>query len=411
IRFIGVKGYNGDLALDDIFIQQDTCDEPTTTVPPPTEFQGQPCDFEAADICGFKLESPDGIAWKRTQGKSIKGNVEGPKTDKSYGTSEGHYMIVRPTTGARTVGDNKAYVVMPNVPSTGVYRSCVRFWYQMYGDNVISLNLYMRTQGGSLPPFSLWSHGTKHGDNTWRVGQRTIDAPYTHEKKADIEDCKKNFRIWNYGLVTVELQKDSNLCTEMKYFCMDRKKDPCLSREQICNGKKECSDGSDESLCDRCPPNFCLNGGECSVVNHVPVCKCKDKFAQNRCKTKRVVPEKQEKPEIPPKGAGVEWIIGVVIGTVLLIAIMLVIWYKRNTNAERARLPHAVDNPVYGLNLDTLTFGELNSHMPVRTEDVSTLIVSNQFFVSIISNTTKYVLHPRYSLILILKFVELRLTP
>ncbi|CAL1289274.1 unnamed protein product [Larinioides sclopetarius] len=198
-------------------------------------------------------------------------------------------------------------------------------------------------------------------DKTWRCHDGSACVPLLMLCDG-VEDCSD-------GSDEKEKCKDSNLCTEMKYFCMDRKKDPCLPREKICNGKKECSDGSDESLCDRCPPNFCLNGGECSIINHVPVCKCKDSFAQNRCKAKIVVPEKQEKPKIPTKGAGVEWIIGVVIGTILLIAIMFVIWYKRNTNAERARLPHAVDNPVYGLNLDTLTFGELNSHMPVRTED------------------------------------------
>ncbi|GFU09589.1 MAM and LDL-receptor class A domain-containing protein 2 [Trichonephila clavipes] len=161
----------GDIAVDDLAFNEGRC---------PIE-KGQPCDFEAADLCGFKLNSPDGVAWKRVQAKSIKGNMTGPRTDKSYGTAEGHYMMITPTTGARIAGDNRAYIIMPNVPSTGAYRSCVRFWYQMGGQNIISLNVYMRPLDAELPQFPLWSHGSKHGDTTWRVGQRTIEAPYTHE--------------------------------------------------------------------------------------------------------------------------------------------------------------------------------------------------------------------------------------
>ncbi|XP_055943864.1 MAM and LDL-receptor class A domain-containing protein 2-like isoform X2 [Argiope bruennichi] len=212
------------------------------------------------------------------------------------------------------------------------------------------------TTVGTTPPTTVGTCPAK----TWRCDDGSACVPQLMLCDG-VEDC-------NDGSDEKYKCTNANLCTEMKYFCMDRKTDPCLPRESICNGKKECSDGSDESLCDKCPPNFCLNNGTCSIVNRVPVCKCTDTYAQNRCKAKKVITEEDKNP-IPAKGAGVEWIIGVVIGTVLLIAIMFVIWYKRNTNAERARLPHAVDNPVYGLNLDTLTFGELNSHMPVRNED------------------------------------------
>ncbi|KFM70445.1 MAM and LDL-receptor class A domain-containing protein, partial [Stegodyphus mimosarum] len=158
----------GDIAVDDIMVNAGRC----------PILKGHPCDFESADICGFKMESPDGISWKRVQ---AKGSKVGPKVDKSYGTAEGHYLIVLPSTNARVLGDNKARFIIPNVPSSGLTRSCVRFWYQMTGDNVIALQLYMRTPGGALPQFPLWSHASKHGNDSWRVGQRTIDAPYVHE--------------------------------------------------------------------------------------------------------------------------------------------------------------------------------------------------------------------------------------
>lgn len=93
----------------------------------------------------------------------------------------GHYLMIKPSASSRVPGDNKAYLIMPEVPSSGNTRSCVRFWYQISGRNVIALRLYMRTPGGALPQFSLWSHGSNEGNDTWRVGQRTIDAPYVHE--------------------------------------------------------------------------------------------------------------------------------------------------------------------------------------------------------------------------------------
>lgn len=39
IRLTGRKGRSGDLALDDIFILQDSCDDPVITAPPPTEMR------------------------------------------------------------------------------------------------------------------------------------------------------------------------------------------------------------------------------------------------------------------------------------------------------------------------------------------------------------------------------------
>lgn len=47
---------------------------------------GRPCDFESGDICGFKVQSPDGITWRRMQAKRVK---FGAKVDKTYGTSDG----------------------------------------------------------------------------------------------------------------------------------------------------------------------------------------------------------------------------------------------------------------------------------------------------------------------------------
>ncbi|XP_035209423.1 MAM and LDL-receptor class A domain-containing protein 1-like [Stegodyphus dumicola] len=114
----------GDIAVDDILLTPDRC---------PFR-KGHPCDFESADICGFTTESPDGITWKRVQAKSTK---VGPKLDKSYGTGEGHYFIVLPSSSARLHRGNKARFYHAQSPE---YRSDTKLcsvlvpndWYERH---------------------------------------------------------------------------------------------------------------------------------------------------------------------------------------------------------------------------------------------------------------------------------------
>nr|XP_042908894.1 MAM and LDL-receptor class A domain-containing protein 2 [Parasteatoda tepidariorum] len=165
------KQRTGDIALDDFSINVGSC----------PIIKGQPCDFESADLCGFKTQSNDKIFWERQQAKSVLNLKNGPQIDKTYGTNEGHYMLIRPSNTARIAKNNKAWLIIPNVPNTGIYSSCVQFWFQLSGSDVRSLNIYKRAVGAGIPQSALWSYGFKHGSNAWRMGQRTIDAQYVHE--------------------------------------------------------------------------------------------------------------------------------------------------------------------------------------------------------------------------------------
>lgn len=90
-------------------------------------------------------------------------------------------MLVTPSSKARVPGDNKAHLIIPNVPSSGEEGSCVRFYYQMSGGSVVDLRLFKRTPSGEISGYSLWSHGSHQANSSWRVGQVTVDAPYVHE--------------------------------------------------------------------------------------------------------------------------------------------------------------------------------------------------------------------------------------
>lgn len=74
-------------------------------------------------------------------------------------------------------------------------------------------------------------------------------------------------------------------CPVGYYYCKDPSLNPCLHRSKLCDGRNDCSDGSDESLCGECPSEFCLHGGNCSLISRSrgPECICTTSFYGNRC--------------------------------------------------------------------------------------------------------------------------------
>ncbi|XP_076347182.1 MAM and LDL-receptor class A domain-containing protein 1-like [Tachypleus tridentatus] len=158
----------GDIALDDIALFQGEC----------PVLQNMLCDFETEDICGYRTECPDYICWQRIQGRTqTKGT--GPTSDHTYGTNEGHYMVVQPSQKGRNPFNNKAYLVMPKIPSTENRGGCLHFWYHMFGKDIYKLSIYIRPLQGELA-YPLWSRNGQHS-NSWRIGQVTVTTPFVHD--------------------------------------------------------------------------------------------------------------------------------------------------------------------------------------------------------------------------------------
>ena len=67
------------------------------------------------------------------------------------------------------------------------------------------------------------------------------------------------------------------LCDPGFIYCGDpgMSSHPCLPTSDVCNNYKECNTlGADESICNSCPKNYCINGGTCDFTKSgAPVCR------------------------------------------------------------------------------------------------------------------------------------------
>lgn len=163
MRFVfeGVAGisYQGDIALDDITLNQGLCPGSPT------------CDFEDG-MCGYTQDVSDQFNWiLHSSGTTSTGT--GPTSDHTYGTRQGHYVYIE-SSAPRRRGD-KARIDSPSYPATTGTGSCLTFWYSMYGRNIGALNLYLRQGTSSQLRTPIWTMSGNQG-NKWRVAQTTINS-------------------------------------------------------------------------------------------------------------------------------------------------------------------------------------------------------------------------------------------
>ena len=150
------KGYQGDIALDDIKITSGFC-------PPMKE-----CAFENSKLCGWTNEanSIDDFDWTRQSGATSSSGT-GPGFDHTSGTAQGYYMFIE-TSSPQKLGD-KARLLSPKYTKTT--GKCLRFWYHMYGVGIGTLNVRVKRMLFGRPFYFLrWSRSSDHG-NLWRVAQ------------------------------------------------------------------------------------------------------------------------------------------------------------------------------------------------------------------------------------------------
>ncbi|XP_066300036.1 MAM and LDL-receptor class A domain-containing protein 1-like [Branchiostoma lanceolatum] len=157
IQIEGVVGtsYRGDIALDDVVYGTGPCPALSD------------CDFET-DFCGAVQASDDDFDWSRGRnGTATTGT--GPTVDHTTGTPSGYYAYIE--TSAPRQPNDKARLQTPMYLATPA--SCFQFWYHMYGANIGTLNVYLKTGSSNT---LLW---TKSGDNddVWRLGYVTVSSP------------------------------------------------------------------------------------------------------------------------------------------------------------------------------------------------------------------------------------------
>ncbi|KAL8608892.1 hypothetical protein ACOMHN_065230 [Nucella lapillus] len=168
------RGNIGDIAIDDIKWQNGPC-QSSATIQPSTSHPGGGgsvalgCDFESPSLCGYRQDHSDNFDWVRNAGPTATATT-GPNADHTTGTSTGHYMYVK---GSNRGANTKARLLSPAYP--GTRPMCLHFWYNMYGSNMGTLNVYAKPTSGSALGAPIWKLSGNQGQG-WQVAQKTIPA-------------------------------------------------------------------------------------------------------------------------------------------------------------------------------------------------------------------------------------------
>ncbi|XP_022096405.1 MAM and LDL-receptor class A domain-containing protein 1-like [Acanthaster planci] len=155
------KNYTSDIAVDDLHWTTGKCGTPKL----------QDCDFEL-NLCGYSQATDDDFDWTRAQGSTTSSQT-GPPTDHTFGTDQGYYVYIE---DSGQPYDDKARLLSPLVDNS--HKSCISFYYHMFGSDIQTLNVYVQPQGGVLSQ-PIWTRsGTL--DDRWYLGQfeAAFSSPY-----------------------------------------------------------------------------------------------------------------------------------------------------------------------------------------------------------------------------------------
>ncbi|XP_059166542.1 uncharacterized protein LOC131948858 [Physella acuta] len=115
------------------------------------------CDFER-DLCGFVQSRDDDFDWTRISGPTSSTGT-GPATDHTLGTVNGHYVYVETS---NVVQGQRARLQSPLINGSLMRATCVTFYYNMYGTDIGTLNVFIKEKGMTTTSETLlW---TLHGN-------------------------------------------------------------------------------------------------------------------------------------------------------------------------------------------------------------------------------------------------------
>lgn len=172
----GVRGgnYSSDIAIDDVRITATNCSSipPLTTRAPvtgptsPFPVSDLDCTFELG-LCHWSQDTTDDFDWSSTQGSTSTART-GPTTDHTLQNLQGRYMYIEVT----SIQPNSKARLISN-PLDWTFGRCFKFWFNMYGAHVNSLNVYSRQMNTDT---LIWTKTGNQGIG-WKYGQVYINQP------------------------------------------------------------------------------------------------------------------------------------------------------------------------------------------------------------------------------------------
>ncbi|CAC5378863.1 MAM and LDL-receptor class A domain-containing protein 1,MAM and LDL-receptor class A domain-containing protein 2 [Mytilus coruscus] len=130
------------------------------------------CNFEQ-NLCNWSQSISDEFDWTRNKGRTSSSDT-GPITDHTTGTDAGFYIYIE--VSAPRKPNQKAQIVSANIVTTTT--KCLRFWYHMYGLNIKTLNVYLKSS--ATPGKLFWTHKGSLS-NKWYQAQVDIQGNSTYK--------------------------------------------------------------------------------------------------------------------------------------------------------------------------------------------------------------------------------------
>ncbi|XP_033116789.1 MAM and LDL-receptor class A domain-containing protein 1-like [Anneissia japonica] len=110
--------------------------------------------------------------WIRNSGRTNSYRT-GPSKDHTLGTPQGHYVYLEATHGFGWDVKYTVRMLTPTIRSSNQVRDrCLVFWYHMYGQHIVSLNIYLSPNGETTETEVFTKTGG--GVNVWKTGHVTI---------------------------------------------------------------------------------------------------------------------------------------------------------------------------------------------------------------------------------------------
>ena len=216
------------------------------------------CDFEYG-LCDWAQVTSDNFDWKRNRGPTSSYGT-GPSQDHTTASASGFYLFIE-SKQPRQVGDYARIAITLPKPRA----NCgLKFWYNMYGTGIGSLNVYTMSINNGLQLVSNVS-----GDQGQQWKQFNTLIPATSSVQVIIQgvigtDYHGDIAIDDISLTpecgapstpapTFTYPTVSNLphstpkgCPAGQYTCGTGQ---CIPATKACDGVNDCADNSDEARC------------------------------------------------------------------------------------------------------------------------------------------------------------------
>ncbi|KAK7490089.1 hypothetical protein BaRGS_00018611 [Batillaria attramentaria] len=123
------------------------------------------CDFEKDTLCGWLNlnASDDQLDWSLHQGPTKTYNT-GPQADHTVGSAQGHYIYIETSSPVRAHTDDTALLLSPTIQATFGRPGCLHFWYNMHGDKMGQLAVYL-VDSASQQGVMVWTLSGEQGED------------------------------------------------------------------------------------------------------------------------------------------------------------------------------------------------------------------------------------------------------